>query len=208
MAKWGQKQDPIEGTAIFAPDEPQSPRQPTTGAPRSPTSTPWAARSTPPLQVAACGQSNTTPTTSNAHVSADNRAHALTEGCASEAQCKSAEIAARLSTESVYSEPREEASELLETTGPEHEIKLESKLGSHEAGEEVSARQHTVYHYDEAAPATGGPYHLSTKVTQGALLASGQEDDVRETRELLRRALGGNKPRLAPSRADAGHDRP
>ena len=184
IGTWAQKKEeaPIEATAVFPPDEPQ-------GFPASDyrrASITYFDAKGRAVDVALPGggiqtseynaQNEVTRT-----LSADDRAQALAEGCASEAHCKSAEAAQRLSTQSVYSPESEGASELRETTGPEHTIKLESKLGSHEAGEEVKARAHTVYHYDENAPSEGGPYHLATKVTQGALLSSGEEGDVRET---------------------------
>ncbi len=43
------------------------------------------------------------------------------------------------------------------------------------------ARHKTRYFYDEGAPGTGGPYHLVTKLTEGALLTSGVEEDVHTT---------------------------
>jgi RHS repeat-associated protein len=62
---------------------------------------------------------------------------------------------------------------VLSTLGPQHTVKLAS-------GAQVQARSHTVYSYDEGAPAEGGPYHLVTKTTVGAQY-EGKEADVHTT---------------------------
>ena len=48
-------------------------------------------------------------------------------------------------------------------------------------GSQVLARHRVTYAYDEGAPLTGGPYHLVTKLTEGALLTGGTESDVHTT---------------------------
>jgi RHS repeat-associated protein len=113
-------------------------------------------------------------------LSADNRVTALKEA-------KPTEAAELLSTRSKYNgetkaeqenEEKEKVNEpgtrLLETLGPQHTVKLAS-------GSETLARSHTVYYYDEDAPSEGGPYHLVTKVTQGAQIAGKEEADIRTT---------------------------
>ena len=47
--------------------------------------------------------------------------------------------------------------------------------------EEVQAREHTSYSYNEGAPAEGGPYHLVTKTIEGAETPSKEELDKRTT---------------------------
>jgi hypothetical protein len=98
-------------------------------------------------------------------LSPDNRLAVLKEGA------KSAEVAKKLDTESLY---EERGSRLLETTGPRHQIKLAN-------GKEVLARSHAVYYYDEGAPTEGGPYNLVTKTTQGAQIEGESEQDVQTT---------------------------
>ena len=101
-------------------------------------------------------------------LSADNRAQALKEA-------KPVEAAGKLATISKYGG---EGDELTEVTGPEHKVKLSN-------GEEVNARNHVRYFYDEGAPENEKgeleEYGLVTKTTDGALLASGEERDVRTT---------------------------
>jgi tripartite motif-containing protein 71 len=100
-------------------------------------------------------------------LTADNQAKALKES-------NHAEAAEKLASESKYSEH----GQLTEVTGPEHKVKLSD-------GEEVNARNHTRYFYDEGAPENEKgeieEYGLVTKTTDGALLASGEEKDVRTT---------------------------
>ena len=168
---WGQKDDPTEATAIFPPDEPMG----------------WPAKdyrrasmiyldgSARAVNTVAPGSAvSTTEYNSKNDVertlSADNRAAALKEGCKSEKECASAEKSKLLDTESTYNA---EGTELQSTLGPQHNIKLPS-------GTQVQARHHTLYGYDEGAPAEGGPYGLPTKMTEGAQY-SGKEEDIRET---------------------------
>ena len=96
-------------------------------------------------------------------LSADNRAAALAEGS------KSAEISKVLDTESSYST---NGTQLLETKGPRHTVKLAS-------GSTIQARDHVRYFYDEGSPG-GATYNLQTKSTDGAEY-EGKEADVRTT---------------------------
>jgi RHS repeat-associated protein len=66
-----------------------------------------------------------------------------------------------------------EGTELLSSTGPEHEVMLEN-------GKEVKASKITKYSYGEGAPSEGGPYPLVTKQTTAALKGS-EELDTRTT---------------------------
>jgi RHS repeat-associated protein len=171
-AEWGQSDDATEATAIFPPDEPQS--WPASDYRRATVYYRDAEGRT--VDVASPGGAIAT-TEYNATndvvrtLSPDDRATALKEGCESKEKCRSAEVSKQLATQSTYNS---EGTQLLSTLGPEHEVKLAS-------GSETKARQHTVYSYDEGAPATGGPYNLVTKVVQSAQLASGGEADARET---------------------------
>ncbi len=176
VGKWGQKKDvPTEGMAIFPPDEPQGwPASKYTRA----TVTYLDELGRAVNVVSPSGGISTTEYNATNDVvrglSADNRSAALKEGCESEAKCKSAEVANLLDTESTYEEKgAEPGTELLSTLGPQHTIKLAK-------GAQVEARSHTVYSYDEGAPAEGGPYDLVTKTTQGAQYA-GKEEDIRTT---------------------------
>jgi RHS repeat-associated protein len=170
LEKWAQKDDPVEATAIFPPDEPQS--WPATDYRRA-TVTYLDSQGHAVNLAAPTGGISTSEYNANNDVirtlSADNRAAAIKEGS------KSAEVAEHLSTKSEYNT---EGTELLETLGPEHKVKIAAGA---EAGKEVQARSHTIYHYDEGAPSKGGPYRLPTKVTQGAKLSGGEEADIRET---------------------------
>jgi RHS repeat-associated protein len=166
LERWAQKDDPAEATAIFPPDEPQGTipsdyKRATVyyldGKGRTVnTAGPGGAIST--------SEYNSTDDEVRS-LSPDNRTAALKEGA------KSAEAAGKRDTQSTYNA---EGTELLSTLGPKHAVKLP-------IGTEVQARSHTVYSYDEGAPAEGGPYRLATKVTQGAQIEGEAEQDVRTT---------------------------
>lgn len=172
VAKWAQtKDDPVEGTAIFPPDEPMG----------------WPAanykRATISYQdeqmrtVNVASPSGTTPTeaigtseysSDNEIVralSAQNRATALKES-------NPAAASELLDTKSAYNEE----GELIDTWGPQHTVKLAQ--GKTEANEAVPARNHVKYSYDEGAP-EGETYELVTKVVDGAETASKEEFDQR-----------------------------
>jgi YD repeat-containing protein len=175
VEKWGQIDDPVEAAAaaIFPPDEPMG----------------WPAKSYKRATihyldgeartvnvVSPSGGVTTTEYNTNNDVirtlSADNRAAALKEGS------KSVEIAKKLDAESKYNgeiekEAAEPGTQLIETIGPEHKVKLSS-------GTEVSARSRTQYSYNEGAP-KGETFDLVTRTQVGAEY-EGKEADVRETR--------------------------
>jgi YD repeat-containing protein len=100
-------------------------------------------------------------------LSADNRATALKEA-------NSREASERLDTKSAYAE-----GVLTDTWGPQHAVKL--AVGKKEADEEVQARSHVHYYYDERAPKGEEKYELVTKTTDGAETPSKEEFDVRTT---------------------------
>jgi RHS repeat-associated protein len=165
VAKWGQTDTPTEAMAVLPPDSPQG----------------WPANSysrasvyyldsdghTVNVAQPGGGISTTEYNLQNDVVrslTAVNRAKALAEGANSE------EASRQLDTESSYSE---EGTELLSTDGPQHTVKLAN-------GTQTLARHKTKYFYDEGE-GTGGPYHLVTKLTEGALLPDGTEADVHTT---------------------------
>jgi streptogramin lyase len=183
--KWGQKNsselennDPIEGTAIFPPDEPQS--WPATSYKRA-TIDYLNAKALPVNTATPSGGISTTEYNSINEVtrtlSADDRALALAEGCesAKEHKCKSAEASERLDTKTEYAPG---GAQIKKQLGPEHQVKLAG-------GQGTQARAVTRYYYDEgskaAEEANHETYNLVTKSTTGALLANGEEKDVRTT---------------------------
>jgi DNA-binding beta-propeller fold protein YncE len=185
VEKWGQKDtneyednDPVEGTAVFAPDEPQS----------WPASNPKYTRATVDyINSKGLSVNSATPTGGIATteynelneavrtLNADNRAAAMKEGCKSVAkkECKSAEVSEKLDTKSEYNAF---GNEIVKVVGPEHKVKLAT-------GEEVAARAVTHNYYDEnakqAEEKNKETYNLITKTTSAALLASGEEKDTR-----------------------------
>jgi RHS repeat-associated protein len=167
-ATWGETAAPVEGTAIFPPDEPEGwPAQDYKRA--SITYLDYRGREV--NSASPGGAISTTEYNEYNEVartlSPANREAALKEGS------KSAEVSKLLDTQTVYNTGSEAGLEITETLGPQHKVKLSS-------GSEVEARAHTIYHYDEGAPSEGGPYRLATKVTVGAQF-SGKEEDVRTT---------------------------
>jgi RHS repeat-associated protein len=164
---WAQSDAPVDATAIFPPDEPQ--RWPASDYRRATISYYDAKGRAVNVSSPTGGISTTEYAPSNETndvvrtLSADNRAAAMKEGA------KSAEVAKLLDTESTYNS---EGTELTETLGPRHLVKLSN-------GKEVQARNHTVDSYDEGAPSEGGPYRLVTKVVQGAQTETEGEQDVR-----------------------------
>jgi YD repeat-containing protein len=161
---WGQQDDPVEGVAVIPPDEPMG--WPATIYKRA-TIHYWdtegrMVNSALPTGGIASTEYNTTSDVIRT-LSADNRAAALKEGA------KSREISELMDTRSVYSA---DGSQLLETRGPQHKVKLAG-------GPEVLARNHVKYYYDEGAPA-GEAHHLLTKTMDGAEY-EGKEADVRTT---------------------------
>lgn len=184
---WGQKDDPVEGAALFPPDEPMG--WPAADYKRATVSY-WDAQGRMVNKAMPSGGIATSEYNTYNEVvrtlSADNRAAALKEGS------KSAEVSKLLDTESRYSgetkaeqeaeahevsEKRrasvEPGTELVETLGPQHKVKLA------EGGSEVLARSHVRYFYDEGSP-EGKHYGLVTRTTDGAEY-EGKEADVRTT---------------------------
>ena len=173
--KWAQKDDPVYATAIFAPDEPQGwpasdYKRATAYYMDSEARTVNVAAPSGGVSTSEYNEMNDVTRT----LSADNRAAAINESCKSvKTECKSAEIAEKLDTKTEYNAS---GSDIVKVLGPEHKVKLLT-------GEEVEARAVTHNYYDEGA--TGAEeknketYNLVTKTTSGALLANGEEKDVR-----------------------------
>jgi RHS repeat-associated protein len=162
---WGQKDDPVEATAIFPPDEPmgwpaKDYRRATVDYLDGNARLVNVAQPGGVVSVAEYNAKNDVERT----LSPDNRVAALKEGS------KSVEVSKLLDTENTYNT---EGTELQSTLGPQHNIELPN-------GTQVLARHHVAYGYDEGAPTEGGPYGLPTKTTEGAQYA-GKEEDVRET---------------------------
>jgi YD repeat-containing protein len=170
VAKWGQTDDPEVATAIFPPSKP-------TGWP----ATEYAGATVYYMDRQARTVNVTNPAGGisteefnednevTRSLSAENRARAVTEP-------KPAEAAELLSTQSNYAE-----GQLEQTWGPRHEVKL--VIGKSGESEEVLARNHIRYFYDEGAKEAEEKNHesydLVTKTTDGAETASKEEFDVR-----------------------------
>jgi RHS repeat-associated protein len=170
VEKWGQTDDPIEGMAIFPPDEPQG--WPASKYTRASITyfdeelrTVNMASPSGAISTAEYNASNDVVRT----LSPDNRAAALKEGCKSKTECKSAETSKLLDSESTYNTSGSEpGTELLSILGPQHSVELTN-------GTKVEARAHTLYSYNEGAPTEGSPYHLVTTTTEGAEVAGKEE---------------------------------
>ncbi len=175
MAKWGQKKDlPSEATAIFPPDEPRGWPAPASGYKRATVLyMDEHARTTntlSPSGAISTVEYNTLNEVTRT-LSASDRAIAMKETCESELKCKSAEVAKNLSSEKIYNG---EGTQLLETFGPEHEIKLPN-------GTEEETRDRQKFAYNEGAPSSGEKYNLVTKSSSWAENAAKKELDPHET---------------------------
>jgi streptogramin lyase len=179
VAKWGQKDNPEYATAIFPPDEPQS--WPATSYKRASIdyldSQARAINSASPSGGISTQEYNEANAVKRS-LSADNRALAMNEGCisVSKKECKSAEVSELLDTKSAYSE-----GQLTDTWGPQHTVRL--AVGKEKTNEEVLARNHIKYFYNEGAKEveekTKETYDLVTKTVDGAETTSNEEFDKR-----------------------------
>ncbi|MHB8242103.1 MAG: DUF6531 domain-containing protein [Solirubrobacteraceae bacterium] len=167
VAKWAQKDDPVEGTAIFPPDEPMG--WPAANYRRATTYYEDEQMRTVNVASPTGGVSTSEYNSDNEVVralSAENRATALGES-------SPAAASELLDTKSAYEEGK-----LTDTWGPQHTVKLAK--GKKEANETTLARNHVKYFYDEGAP-EGETYELITKVIDGAETPSKEEFDQRTT---------------------------
>ncbi len=192
VTKWGQKDDPTEGVAVFPPDEPMG--WPASSYKRA-TIRYWDAEGrTVDTEVPSGGIATSEYNEDNdvtRTLSADNRAAALKE------TGKTAEVAEKLDTKSTYSVG---GSELLETIGPEHEVKVATSNGKEvKAGSEVMGRDHVKYYYDEGAKEVEEKTHETYEFgdEDGRLRRNREQRKVRRTRRRrprtrARKTLAGN----------------
>jgi streptogramin lyase len=180
--QWGQKDDPVEATAIFSPDEPQS--WPATGYKRA--SVYYLDEQGRQVNVASPSTSSNGSIATTEYNEFNDVVRTLSPGnrqTALEAGSKSVEVSKLLDTQSTYNgegakegEVEEPGSRLIETLGPQHEIKY---VAGKEQKESL-AREHAKFFYDEGAPG-GEKYDLVTKSTTLAQLANEEEVEVRKT---------------------------
>jgi RHS repeat-associated protein len=179
IATWGQADLPVDATAVFPPNHVPSGSPPSsyTGATvhyMDPEGHQVNTASPSPPGVSGASIS-TTETDMKGNVvrelSPRNRLLALESS-------ESASLSHQLDTHSLYNA---NGTELLESWGPLHEVRLES-------GEIVQARQHTITRYDEGEPmppAGTPPAYLPTKETVAAVVPGKEgefEPRVTETR--------------------------
>lgn len=182
IAKWGQKESetPAYAFAIFPSDEPQG--WPASSYKRATVtyldSQARAINTAFPTGGISTREYNEENQVTRS-LSVDNRAAALKEECKSEKECKSAEVANLLSTTSTYNGE----GQLIDSWGPQHMAKLAH--GKEGKSEEVLARNHIKYHYNEGAKEAEEKNHESyeqvTKTEDGAETASKEEFDKRVT---------------------------
>ena len=168
VAEWGQTDYPVDATAIVQPSATEETNEVVKYMDPSGRLVNTASAALP----GASGPSiTTTETESHGNViralSAQNRLTALAEG-----KEKSAVRSKELDTESKYSA---DGTEMLESLGPLHKIRLEN-------GETVEGRTRTKISYDEGEPEppAGTPYaHLPTKETVEASIKGNEEAEPR-----------------------------
>ena len=175
VAKWGQTDYPVEATAIFpptdVPGEPPSSYSQATVKYMDPKGS--LVNTAAPEMPGAGGPSITTAETNSKgnvvrELSAQNRLTALGAGEGSAAR------SAELDTHSVYSA---DGTQMLESWGPLHKVRLES-------GETVEARTHNTTKYDEGAPelkAGESAPDLPTKETVATDIPGKEEAEPRVT---------------------------
>jgi RHS repeat-associated protein len=168
VSQWGQKDIPVDATAVFPPD--QVPSSPPASYSRAAvyymdaegltvnTATPsGAGTSAPSITTSEYDEYGNVVR----ELSAQNRIRVLEQS----SEEKMLEKAKELETKRIFnSEGTEKGTEMREEWGPMHEVRLES-------GELVQARLHKIveYDYEEPTPPAGTPYaHLPTRETVGA----------------------------------------
>jgi streptogramin lyase len=182
VAKWGQKDEPVEATAITPPDVRQGwPASNYTRATLYYIDAQGRTVNVAKPSNAMYGSVSTTEYNELNDVvrtlSADNRQAAL------EAGSKSAEVSKLLDTQYTYNgegfketEVEEPGSRLIDKLGPQHMVKY--LIGKEQ--KESLARNHLKYFYNEGAP-VGEKYDLLTKTTDLVQLANEEEVEVRKT---------------------------
>ena len=182
IATWGQADYPVNATAVFPPTQvpSETPSDYSQAVVKYMDPDGYLVNTASPQMPGASGPSIVTSETDRhgnitRSLSAENRLAALAAGSESIA------LSRKLDTQSTYSA---DGTEMLESLGPLHSVRLES-------GATVEARAHTVVEYDKDAngndippPPTGTPSpHLPTKETASAKTAEGDVDKrVTETR--------------------------
>jgi RHS repeat-associated protein len=177
VASWGERDYPVDATAIFPPDQvPTSPRPSDFSHATVHYLDPegYEANTASPVLPGAEGQSiSTTETDQHGNVvrelTPQNRLRALAAG--SESVIRSD----RLASTSLYSS---DGTELLQSWGPQHQVRLEN-------GEVVQATTHKKIGYDERAPTppsgTPMPHMPSWEQTSAYVEVGGQDVDKQLT---------------------------
>jgi RHS repeat-associated protein len=171
IEKWGQKDVPVDATAILPPDEPE-PKGYGRAIVYYMDSEAQAVNTATPSGAGTLAPSITTAELDEhgnivRELSAQNRLRALAAGEGSKARAEELETKRQFNAD---------GTELLEEWGPTHAIRLES-------GATVpKARLHTTIRYDDGWPKTGLKPHLPTQVTTGASIpGEGVDADQRVT---------------------------
>jgi RHS repeat-associated protein len=177
IAKWGQSDLPLDATAVFPPDQVPTTPHPTDFSHATIhylDAEGYEINTASPALPGAGGPSlSTSETDMHGNVirelSPQNRLRSLAAGASSAARSR------ELDNHSVYNS---DGTEMLETWGPLHQVRLEN-------GETTNARLHTVVEYkDPTPPAEQAPYHLPTKQTTGAAVSGRSEDADQQATEL------------------------
>jgi streptogramin lyase len=197
--RWGQKDDPVEATAIIPPDSPQG--WPAASYKRATVyyldeqgrSVNVAQPSTSSYGAISTAEYNETNDVVRS-LTADDRVTAL------EAGAKSAEVSKLLSTENTFNGEgakekgvTEPGTRLIESVGPQHEVKY---IAGKEQREGLARNHEKLFYEDEAAEAeTHEKYDLVTRTTDLAQLANEEEVEVRHTST----SYSGQKSASAPA---------
>jgi RHS repeat-associated protein len=177
VAKWGQSDYPVNATAIFppseVPSEPPSSYSKATITYMDPDG--YAVNTASPQVPGTSGPSITTEETDRhgnvvRSLSAQNRLLALAAGGESVVRSQQLDEQVKYSSD---------GTEMLESLGPLHKVRLEA------TGKAVEARAHTKIQYDENAPkppAGSPPFGLPTTETTSAQLPGGEDVESKVTK--------------------------
>lgn len=173
--QWGQQDLPVEGTAIFPPDEVPTSSPPSSYAHATLYYTDAEGRLVNTATPAGAGTTAASISTSEydefgnviRELTPQNRLRALSAGA--ESPTRSHE----LDTHRVYAA---NGIEMLQEWGPTHQIRLQS-------GSTTQARMHTVVKYDEGLPGLSPDPHLPTKETTGAAIPGVEADAEQKVTE-------------------------
>jgi RHS repeat-associated protein len=176
IATWGQSDLPLDATAVFPSDQVPTTPRPTNFSHATIhylDAEGYEVNTASPALPGAGGPSISTGETDMhgnviRELTPQNRFRALAAGASSAARSR------ELDSHSVYNS---DGTEMLESWGPLHQVRLEN-------GELKNARLHTVVEYKDPTPPTGqAPYHLPTKETSGAAVSGRPEDADQVTTE-------------------------